>query len=161
MQLIVWLRSVIKPSANSAIEHWVICTCDRSLSVISSKNSWRPNNCKNAEREFSPSLRVRNGLYSCSGLQSNYTCLNCTELPLCCAYCLPCDPILSHPSVMSDPPLAPPSHCCFSQESVLGAISIPILASRGETCNESPSFAVLPGTGTLRFHMKPSAERMP
>lgn len=128
--------------------------------MISSKNSWRPNNCKNAEREFSPSLRVRSRWYI-SGLQSNYTCLNCTELPLCCTYCLPCFAIPSHPSVVHGPPFAPPSHCCFSQEGVLGALSILILASRGESCNESPSIAVLPGTGTLPFLMKLSAVRTP
>lgn len=70
-------------------------------------------------------------------------------------------PIPSHPFVVHDPPLAPPSHCCFSQEGVLGPVSILILASRGESCNESPSIAVSPGTGMLPFLRKLSAERIP
>lgn len=64
-----------------------------------------------------------------------------------------CISIPSHSSVAHDPPMVPPSHCCFSQEGVWGATSILILASRGENYNESPSIPTLSGTSTLPFLM--------
>lgn len=66
----------------------------------------------------------------------------------------PCISIPSHSSVAHDPPMAPPSHCCFSQEGEWGATSILILVSRGENCSESPSIPMLSGTSMLLFLMK-------
>lgn len=72
--------------------------------MISSKNSWRPNNCRNAEREISPSLRVRNEFWI-SGLQSNYRHFSCVELPLQ-LYVFLVLPFCCFPSLsVCDPPL--------------------------------------------------------